>query len=115
MVKRCASHNIGLRKIATDDGGLLLQGLYTAAVILAGIYVHLNVLQWTIVALLAVVFLSTGIYRSAAYLLTRHDHSISTGQAIRIKALSNILMTFTAGISFFTYLMIFMPKINQLL
>ncbi|MCD4710725.1 MAG: hypothetical protein K8R52_07770 [Bacteroidales bacterium] len=115
MVKKCASYNIGLRKIATDDGGLLLQMIYTVAVVLAGIYVHLNVLQWTVIALISIVFLSTGIYRSAAYLLTSHDHSISTGQAIRIKALSNMLMAFTAGISFFTYLMIFMPKINQML
>lgn len=115
MVKKCATHNIGLRKIATDDGGFLLQILFTISVISAGIFVQLNILQWTVVALLSSVFLFTGIYRSAAYLLTRYDHSISSGQAIRIKALSNILMAFTAGISFFTYLMIFMPKINQLL
>ena len=115
MVKRCASHNIGFRRIAIDDGGLLLQLLFIIAVISAGLFVELNLIQWTIVASLSTIFISIGICRSAANQLIIHDRSISSGQAVRIKALSNILMAFTAGISFFTYLIIFMPKINQLL
>ena len=115
MVKKCASHNIGFRKIATDDGGLLLQMLFVIAVVSAGLFVELNLLQWTIVILIATIFISTGIYRSAANQLIIYDTSISSGQAIRIKAMSNIVMAFTAGISFFSYLIIFMPKINQFL
>ena len=115
MVKKCASHNIGFRRITTDDGGLLLQLLFIIAVISAGLFVKLNLLQWTIVAVLSTIFISIGIYRSVANQLIIYDRSISSGQAVRIKALSNILMAFTAGFSLFTYLIIFMPKINQLL
>ena len=115
MVKKCARYNIGLRRIAIDDGGFLLQMLFTIAVISAGIYLRLNVLQWTAVGLLSSFFLLTGFYRSAAHLLTSYDDSITWNQAVRIKAMSNIVVAFTAGITFFSYLMIFMPKINQLL
>jgi hypothetical protein len=115
MVKKCARYNIGLRRITTDDGSFLLHMLFTIAVISAGILLRLNVLQWTAVGLLSSVFLFTGFYRSAARLLTVYDDSISLNQAVRIKAMSNILVTFTAGITFFSYLIIFMPKINQLL
>ena len=114
MVKKCASYKIGFRRIATDDGGLLLLLLFIIAVISAGLFVELNLLQWIIVVALSSIFISIGVYRSAANQLIIYDHSISSGQAVRIKALSNILMAFTAGISFFTYLIIFMPKIIQL-
>jgi len=115
MVKKCARFNIGLRRIATDDGSFLLQVLFTLAVISAGIFLRLDMLQWTVVALLSSFFLFTGFYRSAAHLITSYDDSITWNQAVRIKAMSNIVVTFTAGITFFTFLMIFMPKINQLL
>jgi hypothetical protein len=115
MVKKCARYNIGLRRITTDDGSFLLHMLFTIAVISAGIIFRLSLLQWAVVAVLSSVLLFTGLYRSAAHVLTIYDESISLNQAVRIKALSNILVTFTAGITFFSYLMIFMPKINQLL
>jgi len=115
MVKRCARHNIGLGKIATDKGSFLIQVLFTLIVVSAGVLVQLNVVQWGIVALSSFIFLSTGFYRSAAHLLTRFDVSMSIGQAVRLKAMSNFMLTITAGISFFTYLIVFMPEINQLL
>ena len=115
MVKKCARYNIGLRRITTDDGSFLLHMLFTIAVISAGIFLRLNVFQWAVVAVLSSVLLFTGFYRSAAHVLTIYDDSISLNQAVRIKAISNVLVTFTAGITFFAYLMIFMPKINQLL
>jgi len=115
MVKKCAHHNIGLRRIATDDGSFLFQLLFTIVVISASIFLNLNVLQWTIVAILSFAFLTSGFYRSAAHLLTIYDDSISSDQAVRIKALSNIVVTFTAGLTFFSFLMIFVPKISQLL
>ena len=115
MVKKCARYNIGLRRITTDDGSFLLHMLFTIAVISAGIFLRLSMSQWAIVAVLSSVLLLTGFYRSAAHVLTIYDDSISLNQAVRIKAMSNILVTFTAGITFFSYLMIFMPKINQLL
>jgi hypothetical protein len=115
MVKKCATHNIGLRKIFTGDGGMLLQLLFTVTIISAGIFLKLNPLQWTVVGILSLAFLSMGIYRSAANLLTVYDQSISIDQGIRIRAMGNVLVAFTTGISFFTYLIIFMPKINTLL
>lgn len=115
MVKKCARHNIGVRRIATDDGSFVLQLLFTIIVISSGIFLQLNALQWTVVAVLSISLLTTGFYRSAAHLLTSYDDNISLDQGVRIKALSNIVVTFTAGITFFSFLMIFIPKINQLL
>ncbi len=115
MVKKCARYNIGIRRIATDDGSFLLQLLFTLVVISGGVFLHLNVLQWTAVALLSSFFLFTGFYRSAAHLLASYDDSITRDQAIRIKAMSNLVVTFTAGITIFSFLIIFVPKINQLL
>ena len=89
--------------------------LLTVAVITAGIFVRLNLLQWSFVMLLTLVFLFTGIYRSAARLLTCYDESISIDQAVRIRAMGNIIVMVTAGFTLFSYLIIFVPKINQLL
>jgi len=115
MVKKCARFDIRLRRIATDDGSFLLQLLITIVVIFSAIFLKLNVLQWLVVAILSSLFLFTGFYRSAAHLLAVYDDSITRDQAVRIKAMSNIVVIFTAGITFFSFLMIFMPKINQLL
>ena len=115
MVKKCARYNIGFRKILIDDGGFILQLLITAAVITAGILLKLNILQWTIVSILSLALLSMGLYRGAANLLTIYDQSMSLDQGVRIRAMGNVLVAFTTGISFFTYLIIFMPKINTLL
>ena len=115
MVKKCARHNIGLRRIATEDGGFLLQVLLTIVVISAGILFQLNVIQWGMIALLSSVFLITGFYRNAAHLVAIYDDNMSWGQAKRLRAMSNIIVTVTAGFTFFSFLIIFMPKINQLL
>ena len=115
MVKKCARHNIGLRKIFTDDGGILLQLLFTVAVISAGILLKLNILQWAIISILSLALLTMGLYRSAAKLLTLYDQEIPLDQGIRIRAMGNVLVAFTTGIAFFTYLIIFMPKINTLI
>jgi diacylglycerol kinase len=115
MVKKCAQYNIGIRRIATDDGSVLLLVFLALAVISAGIYLHLSALQWVFVTLLTSVFLIAGVYRSAAHLLTFYDDDISLDQAVRIKALSNIIVMVTAGFTLFSYLLIFMPKINVLI
>jgi hypothetical protein len=115
MVKKCARYNIGFMRIATDDGCVLLQLFLTLAVISAGILLDLNILQWSFVALLTSVFLFTGIYRSAAHLLTSCDDEISRDQAVRIKAMSNIIVMITAGFTLFSYLIIFVPKLNQII
>ncbi|MDF1574892.1 MAG: hypothetical protein P1P86_06825 [Bacteroidales bacterium] len=106
---------MGIGRIITEEGEFLIQVLFTIAVISAGIFLQLNFLQWTIVTLLSTVFLFTGFYRNAVFLAARYDDSISADQAVRIKALSNVVLAFITGFSFFTYLLIFMPKINQIL
>ncbi len=115
MVKKCATHNIGLKKIFADDRGVFLPLLFTVVVISAGIFLKLNFLQWTIVSILSLALLTMGMYRSAANLLTIYDQSISLDQGIRIRAMGTFLVAFTAGVSIFTYLIIFMPKINTLI
>ena len=115
MVKKCSKYHIGFGKIATNDGSVILQLLLTVAVIPAGIFFQLNILQWLFIALLTAIFLVTGVYRSAAHLLTYHDESISLDQAVRIKAMSNLIVMMTAGFTLFSYLIIFVPKINTLL
>jgi hypothetical protein len=115
MVKKCARYNIGIRRIATDDGIVLLQLFLALAVVSAGIFLQLNPLQWIFVAVLTSIFLIAGIYRGAAHLLTFYDDDISLDQAVRIKALSNIIVMLTAGFTLFSYLLIFMPKINVLI
>jgi len=115
MVKKCAEHKIGFRKIFADDGGLILPLLFTILVVSSGIFLKLNFLQWTIVSILSLALLIMGLYRSAANLLTIYDQSISLDQGIRIRAMGNVLVTLTAGVSFFAYLIIFMPKINTLI
>jgi hypothetical protein len=115
MVRKCARYKIGFGRIATNDGSVIFQLLLILAVIAAGIFFRLNVLQWSFIALLSAGFLFTGFYRSAVHLLTYYDESISLDQAVRIKAMSNLLVTLTAGFTLFSYLLIFVPKINTLL
>ena len=114
MVKRCARYNIGLGRIVTNDGSVLMQIMLAIAVISAGIFFRLNLLQWSFVAVLTSVFLISGVYRSAAHLLAYHDESISLNQAARIKAMSNLIVVLTAGFTFFSYLIIFVPMFNTL-
>ena len=115
MVKKCRHYNIGIGKIATEDRSFLLQILFTLIVVSAGILLKLNVIQWGMVAMLTSVLLFTGFYRNAAHLVTIYDDNITRAQAVRIKAMSNLIVVVTAGMTFFAYLLIFMPKINQLL
>jgi diacylglycerol kinase len=115
MVKKCRHYNIGIGKIATENRSFLLQLLVTLVVVSAGILLGLNVIQWGMVTLLTSVFLFTGFYRNAAHLLTIYDDNITWDQAVRIKAMSNLIVVITAGMTFFAYLIIFMPKINQLI
>ena len=115
MVKKCRHYNIGIGKIATEDRSFLLQIVVTLIVVLAGILLELNVIQWGMIAMLTSVFLFTGFYRNAAHLVTIYDDNITRDQAVRIKAMSNLIVVVTAGINFFAYLIIFMPKINQLI
>jgi len=115
MVRKCRRYNIGIGKIATKDRSFLLQLVVNLIVVSAGIILELNVIQWGMVAMLTSFLLFTGFYRNAAHLVSNYDDNITRDQAVRIKALSNLIVVLTAGMTFFAYLLIFMPKINQLL
>jgi len=114
MIKKCTKYNIGVRKIMLDDGAVLFQLLFTVAIVFISIFLQMNTLQWVIILLVSLAFLFTGIFRSAAKLLITYDEDMNQVQAIRVRAMSTGLMAFTAGITFFTFLLLFMPKINQL-
>jgi len=105
----------GLRKVFTNDLELHLQLFAIIPIVAGGIILHLNAVQWFLVILVTALFLGAGVCRTAAMMQIRNDNSLSVFQITRIKAMGNILVTITAGISFFTYLLVFAPKIIQLL
>jgi diacylglycerol kinase len=104
-----------LRKVITADPGLMLQMLLTVPVVIAGILFHLGFLQWFLVVLVTLLFLVAGIFRTAALLQVRHDNNLRPFQVSRIKCMGNAIVTVTAGLSLLTYLLVFVPVINQML
>jgi len=106
---------IGLRKIFTGDPGLSLQILLVIPVITGGIILHLNAIQWVLILFVTMMFLVAGIFRGAALQQIKNDSSISDFHVSRIKCMGNALVTITAGISLFTYMMVFIPRITPLL
>lgn len=105
----------GLRKVLTFNPELHVQMFFILPIIAGGIILHLSAIQWFLVILVTGIFLVAGVCRTAAMLQTRTDSSLSAHQVTRIKAMGNTLLTLTAGISLFTYMLVFVPKIIQLL
>jgi len=105
----------GLRKVFTNDPELHVQLFFTIPIVAGAIILHLNAIQWFLVILVTALFLVVGICRTAAMLQIKSDASMSPFQVTRIKAMGNTLLTLTGGISLFTYLMVFVPKIIQVL
>lgn len=104
-----------LRKIFAQDHGLVLQLLLTIPVIAAGIILQLNILQWGLVVFVTLLFLVAGIFRTAALLQIQHEPSMSPFQVSRINSMGNALVAVTAGLSLITYLLVFLPIINQMI
>ena len=105
----------GLRKIFVTDPGLPLQLLLTIPIVAAGVVLHINAIQWILLLVVTVVFLVAGIFRTASLIQVKNDSSLSPFHVSRIKCMGNAIVTITAGISLFTYMMIFVPKITPLL
>ncbi len=105
----------GLRKIFTNDPGLSLQLFLTAPIITGGIALHLNAIQWILILVVTALFFVAGIFRRAALLQIKNNSTYSEFQTSRIKTMGNALVMGTAAISMFTYLMVFVPRITQLL
>lgn len=106
---------VGLKKVFTTDPGLILQLLLIIPVFTGGIILRLNAIQWVLFLVVTLMFLVAGIFRGAALQQIKRDDSLSDFQASRIKCMGNALVTITAGISVFTYMMIFVPRITPLL
>jgi len=105
----------GLRKVFASDPGLTLQLILTIPIIAGGIVLQLNAVQWVLVILVTLLFLIAGVFRTAATLQTRNDSSITPFQTTRIKLMGNSLVVITAGLSLLTYLLVFIPRIIQVL
>jgi diacylglycerol kinase len=104
-----------LRKVFASDPGLILQFFLTIPIFAGGIILHMNILQWVLVTLVTLLFLMAGIFRTAAILQVGHDRSVNAFEASRIHYMGNALVVVTAGLSLTTYLLIFIPKIIQIL
>jgi len=106
---------VGLRRVFTSDPALTLQIFLIMPLIIGGIILQLNVIQWVLILVVTMIFLLAGIFRTAALLQIKNDTSITPFHVTRIRCMGNVLVTITAGISLFTYMMVFVPKITQLL
>lgn len=104
-----------LRKVFSSDAGLLLQLLLTIPVVAAGIALHMNAVQWIVIVFVTLLFLVAGIFRTAALLQINHDRSLTRFQISRIKSMGNAIVAVTAGLSLLTYMVVFVPKISQLI
>jgi diacylglycerol kinase len=105
----------GLRKVFASDPGLTLQIILAIPVIAGGIVLQLNAVQWVLVIFVTLLFLVAGIFRTAALLQIRNDSSITPFQASRIRLMGNSLVVIAAGLSLLTYLLVFIPRIIQML
>jgi len=105
----------GLRKVFISDPALTLQLALTIPVIVAGIVLQMNAVQWMLIIFVTLLFLVAGIFRTAALLQIDRNTSLSSFQASRIKSMGTAIVVITAGLSLFTYLMVFVPKIITLL
>jgi diacylglycerol kinase len=100
-----------LKKIFANDPAIVAQFFLVAPIIAAGIAFHISALQWFLILLATGIFLVCGIFRAAAILQTKRDSTLSSFHVSRIKIMGNALMVISAGISFLTYLLIFIPAI----
>jgi hypothetical protein len=104
-----------LKKIFAADYGLLLQFLLIIPLVGASVVFHLNIIQWVLVLAVTLLFLICGVFRTASLLQIKRDPSLSAFQISRIKCMGNAIITVTAGLSLFTYMMVFIPKILPLI
>jgi hypothetical protein len=104
-----------LHTVFAKDPELHVQLFFIIPVIAGGIILNLNVIQWFLVILVSTLFIGAGIARTASMLQVKKDPSLTPFHVTRIKAMGNALLTISAGISLFTYMLVFVPKIIDLL
>lgn len=92
-----------------------MQLLLTFPIIAAGVAFQLSAFQWVAVGFVTFIFLGAGVCRTAALIQLKQDKDIDTFRRSRIKCMGNAMVTFAAGISLATYLIVFIPKISVLI
>lgn len=113
QARSSAPQNISnsLRTVFIKDPELHVQLFFVIPVIAGGIILHLSAVQWFLVILVSALFLGAGILRTASLLQVKNDPSLTPFHVTRIKAMGNAILTITSGISLFTYMLVFVPKI----
>jgi len=104
-----------LQTVFFKDPELHVQLFFIIPVIAGGIILNLSAIQWFLVLFVSALFIGAGICRTASMLQVKKDPSLTPFHVTRIKAMGNALLTIPAGISLFTYLLVFVPKIIDLL
>ena len=99
-------------KDVSRDLSPVIQIFLSIAVVSAGIILGLSIVQWLLVVIVTLVFVVAGVFRTASRLQMRSQPGLEYFQVVRIKSMGDALLTITACISFFTYLLVFVPKIT---
>jgi diacylglycerol kinase len=100
-----------LRAVFVKDPELHVQLFFLIPVIAGGIILNLSAIQWFLVIFVSALFMGAGILRTASLLQLKKDPSLTPFHVTRIKAMGNAILTIASGISLFTYLLVFVPKI----
>lgn len=103
-----------LRSILRHDPSLVLQLLLTLPVIFGGVLLHINALQWILVAFVTLLYLGAFVMRTAALIQITIDSSLTPFHVSRIKSMGNAILSITAAVSLITYMLVFVPYILQL-
>jgi len=102
-----------LKMIFNSDPALLAHSSLVIPLLGAGIAFHLTALQWFLVLLVTFISVICGIFRAAAILQSKRDLSLTDFHVRRIRVMGNAIAGISLGISFLTYLLIFIPAILQ--
>jgi len=101
--------------VLKNDPALHLHSLLVLPVIFGGILLHLNAIQWALVAFVTILYLVACVMRTAAFIQINIDSSLTPFHARRIKIMGNAIVTITAGLSLLTYMLVFVPVILELI
>lgn len=109
------SYISALRKIFFQDRALAFQTILIPLLAASGIALHFTVIQWSLLVFVTLMFLVAGIFRRAALLQVEQDESYSTFQIARIRSMGNAIVAVAGGILMLTYLLIYVPRLTQML
>ena len=105
------SRESAIKKVFASDPALAAQLFMLLPLAAAGIVFQITAIQWFLVLLVSFISLVCGVFRAAAILQSKRDVRLSDFHINRIKTMGNSLVAISAGISFLTYLLVFIPAI----